>query len=59
MLKSTPLNKQRAFLDRAMDEALRKAFAPVLAEEMPLRLRAALDALCQIGSAYDTAKKPS
>ena len=53
MLKSTPLHLQNAYPDQIIDDALRQAFGTVLAEEMPLRLRAALEALCQIGPADD------
>lgn len=59
MLKNPPRNEQRASFDLTMDKALQTAFAPLLAEGLPLRLRAARQALSQRGSAYDTAKRRS
>jgi hypothetical protein len=56
MLMSTPLYPPYAYPDQMMDEALRKAFGPILAEEMPPRLRAAFDALCKIGSSDDASE---
>ena len=53
MPMSTQLHPLNAYPEQIMDEALRKAFAQILAEDMPPRLRAAFDALCNIGSDDD------
>ena len=53
MPQTSHMRPQRPYLAGTVDEALRKAFAPVLTEELPLRLRVALDALRQKGSAND------
>ena len=44
---------RREISDAAMDETLRRAFQPVMSEVLPLRLRAAMDALRLKGSAID------
>jgi len=53
-MSQTPhLHPRDACPDQTYDECLRKAFALVLNEDLPLRLRVVLDALRQKGTADD------
>ena len=53
MSRNPPLHQQSAPSCLSVDETLRRAFAPILAEVVPLRLRITLDALRQKGPADD------
>jgi hypothetical protein len=53
MPQNPPLHPRRARPRQNVDDALREAFAPILTEDLPDRLRVVLDALRLKGSVDD------
>lgn len=59
MHPTPPLHQRRDLPAGTVDLALRRALAPILSEDLPLRLRVTLDAMRQKGTADDPEDDPN